>query len=170
MAILAFRACRYPWKILIIQIIIGLLDPMNQFSGNNVSYLPEDHHELMAMCAPRALYATANPDYTWLSSQSTDVASKACQTGYNALGIPDRFGYSVVGGHSHCAVPDSQTAEIAAFVDKFLLGKDTVNTKIADSYYNTDVSSWVTWTNPVLTNGTTFFTHFILSCKSSGRS
>jgi hypothetical protein len=31
---------------------------MFQFAGTNVSKLPEDHHELCAMCAPRALYVT----------------------------------------------------------------------------------------------------------------
>ncbi len=37
------------------------MDAMKQFSGNNVSRLPEDHHELMAMCAPRALYVYGKP-------------------------------------------------------------------------------------------------------------
>ncbi len=105
------------------------MNSMIQFSGNNVSRLPEDHHELMAMCAPRALYVTANPDYTWLSNPSCYVCSKACQQVYNALGIADRFGFSVVGGHMHCQVPSNQIPEIGAFVDKFLLGNDTVNTK-----------------------------------------
>ena len=35
---------------------------MFQFGGANVSRLPEDHHELLAMVAPRALFATGNPD------------------------------------------------------------------------------------------------------------
>ena len=64
---------------------------MIQFSGTNVSRMPEDHHELMAMVAPRALLVTANPDYTWLSNPSCDVASRACQQVYAALGISDRF-------------------------------------------------------------------------------
>jgi hypothetical protein len=133
------------------------MDSMHQFAGDNVSYMPEDHHELMAMCAPRALYVTANPSVTWLSNPSCNVASEGCKQVYKALGIPDRFGYSIVGGHSHCAVPDSQTAEIGAFVDKFLLGKDTVNTKIADAYFNIDLSPWITWTNPVLSTDTSYF-------------
>ncbi len=134
------------------------MNSMKQFSGNNVSLLPEDHHELMAMCAPRALYVTANPDYTWLSNPSCYVCSKACQTVYNALGISDRFGFSVVGGHVHCQVPSNQIPEIEAFVDKFLLGKDSVNTdSISDSPYNIDLSPWITWTNPSLSNGTSFF-------------
>lgn len=129
---------------------------MGQFAGNNVSYLPEDHHELMAMCAPRALYATANPDYTWLSNPSSYVCSEACQTVYNGLGIADRFGFSIVGGHSHCAVPSNQITEIGAFVDKFLLGKDTTNTNFSDTPYTTNLSSWITWTTPTLANGTSF--------------
>ena len=137
-------------------------DSMHDFAGNNVSKMPEDHHELMAMVAPRALYATANPDYTWLSNPSCDVCSRACKEVYNALGIGDRFGFSVVGGHGHCAVPNSQIPEIEAFVDKFLLGKDTVNTNnISDSPYNINLSPWITWDNPTLSNDTTFYTSLI---------
>ncbi|HTX17450.1 MAG TPA: T9SS type A sorting domain-containing protein [Bacteroidota bacterium] len=132
-------------------------DGMKQFAGSNVSLLPEDHHELMAMCAPRALYVTANPDYVWLSNPSCDVCSKACEQIYAGLGIPDRFGFSIIGGHSHCAVPDSQIPEIGAFVDKFLLGKDSASTNIADSPYSTDLSPWITWSAPVLTSGSSYF-------------
>ena len=135
------------------------MNSMSQFSGNNVSRLPEDHHELMAMCAPRALYVTANPDYTWLSNPSCYVCSNASKKVYTALGIADRFGYSVIGGHSHCQVPGSQIPEIGAFVDKFLLGKDTANTtNIADNWgYTIDLSPWITWSNPTLVNGTTYY-------------
>jgi hypothetical protein len=83
------------------------INSMQQFSHDNVSYLPEDHHELMAMCAPRALFVTANPGYIWLSNPSCDVCSRGCQPVYNALGIADRFGFSLVGGHNHCAFPSS---------------------------------------------------------------
>jgi hypothetical protein len=134
------------------------MNSMHQFSGDNVSRLPEDHHELMAMCAPRALYVTANPDYTWLSNPSCDVCSRACKQVYNALGIADRFGFSIIGGHQHCQVPSSQILEIEAFVDKFMLGKDGVNTdNISDSPYNINLSPWITWTTPTLANGTSYF-------------
>jgi hypothetical protein len=134
------------------------MDAMKQFSGDNVSRLPEDHHELMAMVAPRALYATGNPDYTWLSNPSCDVCSRGCQQVYKALGIADRFGFSIVGGHAHCSVPSNQIPEIEAFVDKFLLGKSNTNTdNIADSPYSINLSPWITWTNPTLSAGTSFF-------------
>ena len=138
------------------------MNSMSQFSGDNVYRLPEDHHELMAMVAPRALYVTANPSYAWLSNKSCNVSSEACLQVYKTLGIADRFGFSIVGGHLHCQVPNSQIPEIEAFVDKFLLGKDTVNTdSIADSPYNIDLSNWITWTNPNLSNGTTFYTSLV---------
>ncbi len=134
------------------------MDAMHQFAGDYVYRLPEDHHELMAMVAPRALYATANPSYTWLSNPSCYVASMAAKQVYKALGIPDRFGFSIVGGHTHCQVPNNQIPEINAFVNKFLFGKDTVKTdSIADSPYNFDLSNWITWSNPVLSVGTSFF-------------
>jgi hypothetical protein len=130
---------------------------MGQFSGDNVWKLPEDHHELMAMCAPRALLVTANPDYLWLSNPSCFVCSSTASEVWKSLGIPDRFGYSIVGGHSHCAVPNSQLPEIGAFVDKFLLGKDTANTNIATipnttPYTTISLSPWITWTTPTLSN------------------
>lgn len=132
------------------------MEDMFQFGGTNVSKLPVDHHELMAMCAPRALYVTANPDYIWLSNPSSYVASKSCQQVYNTLGIADRFGFSIVGGHMHCQVPSNQIPEIEAFVDKFLLGKDTTNTNnISDSPYSIDLSPWITWASaPLLDNPT----------------
>jgi hypothetical protein len=130
---------------------------MGQFSGDNVWKLPEDHHELMAMVAPRALLVTANPDYLWLSNPSSYVCSRAAGEVWKSLGIQDRFGFSIVGGHSHCAVPNSQIPEISAFVDKFLLGKDTANTNIADTPYNTNLTPWITWTTPALSNSPSLF-------------
>lgn len=130
---------------------------MKDYSGDNVWRLPHDHHELMAMVAPRALLVTANPDMVWLSNRSTHVVSKACQQVYDALGISDRFGYSIIGDHGHCSVPSNQVTEIEAFVDKFLLGKSTVNTSVTTSPYSIDLTSWITWTNPQLSNGLSFF-------------
>jgi hypothetical protein len=35
------------------------------------------------------------------------------------------MGYSILGGHPHCMLPESQYPEVEAFLDKFLLGKPT---------------------------------------------
>ena len=121
------------------------IDDMWQFK-DSVSKLPIDHHELMAMVAPRALLVTGNPDYEWLADPSGYVASRATQKIYKTLGIPDRFGFSIIGGHMHCQVPKSQMPEIEAFVEKFLLGNENISTEITTNPYDdVDYSNWIDW-------------------------
>lgn len=116
-----------------------------------VAKLPYDHHELMGMVAPRALFVLGNPDYEWLAEESGHVACKAAQEVWNALGVPDRFGFSKVAGHQHCRLPETQVPEVAVFVEKFLLGNKNADTDIARSPYNTDLSHWIPWETPDLT-------------------
>lgn len=97
---------------------------MFQFAGNSVYKLPIDQHELMAMVAPRALLQTGNTDFYWLGNGAAYVASRATQRIYNEFGIGDRFGFIIDGNHNHCAVPQIQMPEIAAFINRFLLGQD----------------------------------------------
>jgi hypothetical protein len=130
---------------------VWFIQDLFKFS-NAVPKLPYDHHELMAMVAPRSLFVTGNPGWIWLADESGYVGSKAVQKVYDALGIPDRFGYSQIGGHNHCQVPVAQIPEIEAFVEKFLLGDTTANTDIATSPYNTDLSPWITWHTPELSD------------------
>ena len=122
---------------------------LQQFSGNNVYRLPEDHHELDAMVAPRALYVTGNTDYTWLGNPSCYVCSLAAQRIYSALGISDRFGFNVDGGHSHCAFPNDQTNDLAYFLDKFMLGNSNPSSVIATYPANYPIiinsSRWTAW-------------------------
>ena len=105
------------------------IEDMFRFS-NRVPKLPYDHHELMAMVAPRALLVLGNPDYEWLADESGYVSSRAAHEVWKAFGVPDRFGFSIVAGHRHCQLPDSQEPEVGAFVDKFLLGKKDANTSV----------------------------------------
>lgn len=128
-------------------------DDMMQFSSQ-VSKLPHDHHELMAMVAPRALFVTGNPGWVWLADESGHVGSNAAKKVWEALGVPDRFGYSLIGGHNHCQAPTEQIPQIEAFVDKFLLGIDTVNTNVATSPYTTNLTPWITWSAPTLSHDT----------------
>ena len=127
---------------------------LSQFN-NAVTKLPYDHHELMAMVAPRALLVTGNPDYEWLADESGYVGSKAAHEVWKALGVPDRFGVSIVGGHAHCRLPDSQRPEVGAFVEKFLLRNKSANTNISTSPYNSDLSPWIPWTTPKLAESST---------------
>lgn len=123
---------------------------LRQFN-NAVNKLPFDHHEVMALIAPRALFVLGNPDYEWLAEESAYVSCKAAKEVWKALGVPERFGFSILGGHYHCQLPDVQKPEVIAFVEKFLLDNNNSNTNIERSPYNTDLSKWITWKTPELT-------------------
>lgn len=122
------------------------IEDMFNFAGKNVSKLPTDHHELIAMVAPRAIFVMGNPDYVWLADESGYVSSEAAKQVWENFGIADRFGYSILPGHTHCAILDTQRREIEAFVDKFLLGDTLVNTNIEHHVYpQVDASYWYDW-------------------------
>jgi hypothetical protein len=124
---------------------------LEQFS-NAVNKLPIDQHEILALCAPRALLLIENPDYVWLCNEGCWNNGKCVQMVYQSLGIADRMGYTSVGGHMHCTLPQSQYADVNAFVKKFLLDDKTANTNIfkSDKSYTLNTSKWLDWTAPTL--------------------
>lgn len=122
------------------------IEDMFRFRGSNVSKLPHDHHELIAMIAPRAFLMLGNPDMTWLAEESGYVSCRAAHKVWEAFGIGERMGFSIVAGHGHCELPASQYPEVEAFVDKFLLGDTAANTNVAKSPYEfVDDSRWFEW-------------------------
>ena len=98
---------------------------LQNFGGENVYKLPYDQHELCALVCPRALLLLGNPDYKWLADSAMLVSAQAAKAVWENFGIGDRFGYSIVGGHPHCQLPESQVPEVQAFIDKFLLRRET---------------------------------------------
>jgi hypothetical protein len=116
------------------------------FHGDSVYLMPYDHHELAAMVCPRALLVLGNTDYKWLADESAYVSLNAARRVWQHLGIADRMGYSIVGGHGHCQLPESQFPEVEAFIDKFLLGKpaDTSDIQIAPDFKGKiNLSEWI---------------------------
>ena len=95
------------------------------FRGDSVYQLPYDQHELCAMVCPRALLLLGNPDYEWLADGSMLASAKAAKKVWQQFGIGDRMGWSIVGGHGHCQLPERQFPEVQAFIDKFLLDRKT---------------------------------------------
>ena len=95
------------------------------FGGEKVYRLPYDQHELCAMVCPRALLLLGNPDFKWLADDAMLVSAQAAKKVWERFGIADRMGWSIVGGHGHCQLPESQWPEVQAFIDRFLLGRDT---------------------------------------------
>ncbi len=119
------------------------------FGRDNIYKLPHDHHELQAMIAPRALFVSGNTDFTWLSNRSTFVTAKATQKIFETLGVGDRYGYWIDGGHGHCALGTGQQAVIDGFYNKFLLGQD-VNWNVhvsptTPAFTNIDHERWYQW-------------------------
>lgn len=122
-------------------------ESMIQFKEENVARLPHDHHELCALVAPRALLVLGNPDYEWLADESGYVSCQAARKVWETFGIEDRMGFSFIDKHGHCQLPESQYPEVEAFVDKFLLGKQEVNTNvtIAPMFEGVDYERWMKW-------------------------
>ena len=98
---------------------------LENFHGDSVYQLPYDQHELCALVCPRALLLLGNPDYKWLADDAMLVSAQAAKKVWERFGIADRMGWSIVGGHGHCQLPECQWTEVLAFIDKFLLGKET---------------------------------------------
>jgi hypothetical protein len=125
---------------------VWFMTSLFQFAGGNVPKLPYDHHELVAMIAPRACFVIGNPSQIWLAEESGYVSSQAAKKVWDTFGISDRFGFSFVTDHPHCALPEAEVPEVGAFVDKFLLGDTLANTDISTNSYDfVDVQRWVNW-------------------------
>ena len=114
----------------------------NNFNGK-ASKLPYDHHELVAMIAPRAFFTLGNPDYEWLGDKSGYTSVMAALEVWKAMGVEDRFGFNFVGGHTHCSAAGSQNNDVNKFIDRFLRGKNTNTSKMLSSTVNHDYNSWI---------------------------
>jgi (4-O-methyl)-D-glucuronate---lignin esterase len=123
---------------------------LKDFRNPDAPKLPVDMHELVAMVAPRAILTIANTSIDRLGSEAGYVSMKAATEVYKALGVPDRIGFVQNPTGTHCAFPSNITADVQAFVDKFLAAMPAANTNIAKSPYNTSLTRWITWTTPTL--------------------
>ncbi|HEU4583829.1 MAG TPA: hypothetical protein VFS67_36480 [Polyangiaceae bacterium] len=122
--------------------------------------LPHDHHELIAMVAPRAFLTFGNRNYEWLGDESGYRSVVAAQQVWSALGVGSQFGYDFTTDHTHCMAAPSQVSAASAYVNKFLLGQEA-DTNIAiptdanphtagQPTYVLDESAVVDWTAPTL--------------------
>jgi hypothetical protein len=97
----------------------------NQFV-KSTNTIPEDHHFLAAMVAPRGLFVMEN-DIDWLGPVSTTVCMRAGRQIYKALGVGSNMGFSLVGKHAHCSFPQAQTDDLNSYINTFLLQKGKTN-------------------------------------------
>jgi hypothetical protein len=133
---------------------VWFMASLADFSAQNVSKLPFDHHELMAMVAPRALLFIGNPSQEWLGEESGYVSSRAAHQVWKNFGVGDRFGFTFNADHGHCAYPTIQYPELYDFLEKFLLGDNTVNTNVEiHEFDDVDYERWFEWWG----NGESYF-------------
>jgi hypothetical protein len=118
----------------------------------NVPKMPEDHHMLAGLVAPRGMYLMEN-DIDWLGPVSTAGCMIAGRQIYKALGVPENMGFSLVGGHSHCSFPsDKQGSELTQFINYFLLNGSTKPGQIERTTGTAPkMADYVAWTAPTLT-------------------
>ena len=89
-----------------------------------------------------------NPDYEWLADPAAYVSMNGAMKVWEQFGIDERVGYSIVAGHGHCQLPESQYPEVEAYIDKFLLGKENVDTKVRiapEAYSDINLDEWIGW-------------------------
>ncbi len=123
----------------------------------NPNTLPHDHHELIAMIAPRALLILGNPTQEWLCDESGYKSTMAAAEVWKAMGVSDRLGFVFTPGHTHCYASDDQNTAVGAFVNKFLKNNTSTNTNIRTNptqgtQQNITINSAVfSWTTPTIT-------------------
>ena len=113
--------------------------------------LPYDHHELIAMIAPRAVLMIESSQVPRMGAEAARIDALAAKEIYKALGVPDRIGV-VEENQGHCSWNQNYTPFVEAFLDKFMLGKTdggetgTMKSKFQDI----DVEKWIPWSTPEL--------------------
>jgi hypothetical protein len=113
--------------------------------------LPHDHHELIAMVAPRAIIILGNPEYQWLGDESGYKSTIAALEVFKALGVADHIGYDFTGNHAHCSAPTTQVNSMNTFANRFLKGQNvTTNIAIKPNASGFDLSNDFDWTTPTL--------------------
>lgn len=131
--------------------------------GNgSIGLLPVDQHELAALVAPRGLYSTSNIGGGGAGagrggpSSSSFQCMTAANAAFRALGAADSQGFSEDGPHESCAFPASQKAELLAFYERFLFGRDVATGVLRTAGNGSYDASWAPWKMPVLVAGVTF--------------
>jgi hypothetical protein len=85
-----------------------------------------------------------------MGAEAARVDALAAREVWKALGVPDRVG-ATEEQIGHCQWHPGFTPALEAYLDKFLLGKNDVNTDILRSKYtDLDRAKWIPWSTPEL--------------------
>lgn len=131
---------------------------LNQFaSAHAASKLPEDHHELLGLVAPRGLFIIENTSYQWLGVNSCATDATAAQMIFQGLGVKDHIAFDQH-AHTHCQFDSAEWPDLQAYIQKFLLNQTSANTAIwhvtstqfGSTTSTLNTSMWIDWTIPTL--------------------
>jgi hypothetical protein len=123
---------------------------LRQFT-NAPDRLPFDHHELIAMIAPRAALMIESSNVPRMGAEAARIDALAAREVWSALGVADRMG-AVEENVGHCQWHQGFTPAVEAYLDRFLLKKtDSPSTDILRSKFtNIDRGRWMPWSTPQL--------------------
>ncbi len=117
--------------------------------------LPHDHHELIAMIAPRPVLILGNSNQVWLGDESGYKSTMAALEVWKAMGVGERVGFDFSTNHPHCSASTSQNNAVTGFVNKYLRNNASANTnfRVAPSQGGFDLNyqSAIDWTTPTIT-------------------
>ncbi|KAF2112754.1 hypothetical protein BDV96DRAFT_614176 [Lophiotrema nucula] len=120
---------------------------------DTVPALPWDGHLLHSLYATpnRGLLIIENTAIDYLGPTSNFHCASAGRKVFGALSVMENFGISQNSHSDHCGFPKAQQPELTAFVERFLLGKDTkTDVWKTDGEFVQDLSRWVDWNAPKL--------------------
>jgi len=124
-------------------------EALTQFN-NTPDKLPFDHHELIAMVAPRAFLAIESTAIARMGAEAARIDALAAREVWTALGVPNRMG-ATEENTNHCVWHDGFTPDLEAYLDKYLLGEEDVDTDILRSKFTSiDTETWIPWETPSL--------------------
>jgi hypothetical protein len=123
---------------------------LRQFT-NAPEKLPVDHHELIALIAPRAVLMIESTRVPRMGAEAARVDALAAREVWKALGVADRMGVSEE-DTPHCQWHAGFTPDLEAYLDRFMLDKtDGRSTDILRSRFAAvDRAKWIPWQTPVL--------------------
>lgn len=131
---------------------------LTQFANAHAATkLPEDHHELLGLVAPRGLFIIENTDYQWLGVNSCVTDATAAQMIFQGLGAKDNIAFEQH-GHTHCSFDSTdEWPALQAFIQKFLLEQSVstqywhvTSTQFGSTSSTIDTAKWIDWTIPTL--------------------
>jgi hypothetical protein len=114
-------------------------------NSKNVNSLPYDHHMLTGLIAPRGILSIDNSEPKWLGPIASWTCLNAAQSIFESLGVKDRLGVSVAPSHPHCSFPQAQAPEVQAFIERYLLDKQSAAKVFKASGQVYSKTQWVDW-------------------------